>query len=77
MAYFSNGSEGMALDDQCCDCIENLEGQYCPIHSVQILFNYKQNDNPNLEKAMNMLIDESGICQMKSHIDKRRSDNES
>ena len=70
MAYFSNGSEGSVLEDQCSECVAKLEGQYCPIHSVQVLFNYKQNDNPNLTEAMNVLIDENGVCQMKRHVDR-------
>jgi hypothetical protein len=73
MAYFSNGSEGMILDEQCCDCIIPNEAP-CPILLVQEWFNYDQNDNPNLEKCLNMLINEKGECQMKKVLDKMKGE---
>ena len=63
MAYFSNGSEGMVLDEQCCDCIDNAKGRWCPIRSLQVYYNYKQNDNKDLTDAMNMLINEKGMTR--------------
>lgn len=70
MAYFSNGSEGEILDQQCCDCIVNDDAP-CPVLFVQMEFNYDQlkKGNESLQKAMNILIDKKGICQMKKVLD--------
>jgi len=71
MAYFSNGSEGMALDDQCAECIHADHDVMCPIAGIQLEFNYDQlnKGNEDLKKAMTILIDDSGICNMKQIID--------
>ena len=62
MAYFSNGSEGMILEEQCARC--PLGEKPCPITLVQLLYNYKQVGIPTLRDAMNHLINEQGQCQM-------------
>lgn len=72
MAYFSNSSEGDILDIQCDQCIHEDPEAGCPIAFVQQIFNYDQIGNENLQKAITMLIDEKGICQMKPLIDKLR-----
>jgi hypothetical protein len=69
MAYFSNGSEGEILEDQCQECILGLGG--CPTYGVQFNFNYDQMSNEKLKEAMNMLVNEKGICQTKEAIDEQ------
>ena len=70
MAYFSNGSEGEILNEQCCDCLV-AEDAPCPILLVQMTYNYDQlkDDNKQLREAMTMLVDDSGQCKMKPIID--------
>ena len=70
MAYFSNSTEGSVLDQQCCDCIVNDDAP-CPVLFVQLEFNYSQlnKGNDDLRKAMDMLIDKNGNCQMKKVLD--------
>jgi hypothetical protein len=74
MAYFSNGSEGMYLDDQCAECIHAREDALCPIAAVQLEFNYDQQKkgNGDLKKAMSFLINDDGDCQMLPFIDEIR-----
>jgi hypothetical protein len=67
MAYFSNGTEGMVLDNQCSECIYGEEP--CPIALMQLEFNYEQIGNTLARRIMDTLIDEKGICQMKKLID--------
>ena len=80
MAYFSNGSEGGLLDEQCGDCLINAqsikhEGMmvYCPVHYIQMTYNYKQiglrKRHKLLREVMNILVNEYGNCQMKVCID--------
>lgn len=63
MAYFPNGTSGEMLDDQCDEC--PLGKAACPIFLVQMLHNYDQCSNEKLKDAMNLLINEKGICQMR------------
>lgn len=67
MAYFSNGSEGAILDNQCAEC--PLGEKPCPIALAQQLFNYKQIDKNGernvASEVLDTLINEHGICQMK------------
>ena len=72
MAYFSNGTEGEILDEQCFECLHSIDDFtiYCPIAAVQAEFNYRQCKNPELKAAMNFLIDEKGNCQMKPIIER-------
>lgn len=50
MAYFSNGTEGMILDELCNRCIhgwdgeENRQGEPCAVMCLQMMWNYSQCD---------------------------------
>lgn len=70
MAYFANGSEGEILDDQCAECKLSNDAD-CPVLWVQLTYNYKQLDKGSeiLREAMNCLIADKGICQMKKCMD--------
>ena len=70
MAYFPNGTSAMVLHDQCDKCILPNDAP-CPILNVQYTYNYDQcnEGQEKLQGAMNMLIDEKGICQMKLLLD--------
>lgn len=86
MAYFSNGSEGSILDEQCCDCplgygwhdpqqgelfdSTSEDGLPCPTALVQLTFNYDQCKNEKLKKAMTMLVGDDGICQTRKLLKK-------
>jgi hypothetical protein len=63
MAYFANGTEGLILDNQCAEC--PLGQKACPIMAVQLMHNYDQCGNPNLQEAMSKLVNEQGLCQLK------------
>lgn len=63
MAYFSNGSEGEYLENQCATC--PLGDKLCPVRHVQLMHNYDQCTNPQLKSAMEILIDEDGDCQLR------------
>lgn len=69
MAYFSNGSEGMVLDEQCSNCI--LGDQHCPVMLIQLLYNYDQckKGNEQLREAMGHLVSKEGVCQVKKSIE--------
>lgn len=72
MAYFSNGSEGMVFDAECCDCI--LYDKNCPIFLAQIECNYEQCNNPVATKILNMLVKQDENyryigCQLKPILD--------
>jgi hypothetical protein len=73
MAYFANGSEGMILDNQCEEC---LPFDPCPIYWLQMEYNYEQcrEGQEKLKSAMNILINEKGICQMKQYVKPRLED---
>ena len=77
MAYFSNGSEGMVLDEQCAQC-PVANDACCPILYIQMTYNYKQLDSNGEEtlasEVMNCLVDENGTCQMKPIIENRLVD---
>ncbi len=65
MAYFSNGSEGEYLDNQCAEC--PLGEVACPVRHVQDNFNYDQvaKGQEKLREAMNLLISPEGKCQLR------------
>jgi hypothetical protein len=63
MAYFANGSEGELLQAQCDEC--PLGEKPCPVALVQVMHNYDQCTNEKLKAAMNLLIDEHGICRLR------------
>jgi hypothetical protein len=62
MAYYSNGSEGMAFDDQCARC--KYGKSPCPIALVQIDNNYDQlNDTTGTaRKILDTLVHNDGTC---------------
>ena len=72
MGYFPSGTAGEYLDEQCTECIHEDPEAGCPIALVQMEFNYSQHDQGNgkLKRAMGILINETGDCQMKKMIDK-------
>lgn len=69
MAYFSNSTEGMILDEQCDNCLHQDPDVGCPINLVHQLYNYSQIGNKYLQSAMNILVNEDGKCNMKPLID--------
>ena len=66
MAYFSNGSEGMAFDDECQECKYGKDP--CPIAKVQSLYNYDACNNDTATKILNDLVEDSGKCKMKEFM---------
>jgi hypothetical protein len=89
MAYFSNGSEGEVLDEQCADCplgagwndpnqmiLPGCEPDYqpCPVHLVQLTYNYDQIGNDDLWAAMNMLVSKDGVCQVREQLKNRKGE---
>lgn len=62
MAYFSNGSEGMVLDDQCAKC--KVGQKPCPIALVQVVYNYDQlnDESGTATKILDTLIRPDGTC---------------
>lgn len=69
MAYFANGTDGDRLTEQCEKCLHGMNKEMmCPVVSVQLTYNYAQLDagKEDLRAAMNMLIDEQGVCRMKA-----------
>ena len=73
MAYFPNGAAGMVLEALCDEC---LPFDHCPIWAMAIEYNYKQCEKgqEHLMAAMNMLITEDGICQMRQFVRPRLID---
>lgn len=74
MAYFSNSTEGMVLDEQCCSCVlfnaEYPSDLWCPIAYVQMDYNYKQIGNDLAREIINQLVNEEGECQLKPTLEK-------
>ena len=68
MAYFSNGSEGEILERQCDDCPLGGEGKACPVLGVHLFYNYDQIGNDDLRNAMNVLVDDKGVCQVRKEL---------
>lgn len=60
MAYFSNGTDGMAFDNQCGRC---KYGQSpCPVAAMQMLYNYDQVGNDLARKIMDNFVKDDGTC---------------
>lgn len=71
MVYFPNGTSGMILDEQCSECpIGESEDSCCPVHAIQMLYNYDQlnKGNEQLKDAMNLLVDGNGKCKVREAI---------
>lgn len=68
MAYFPNGSSGEILEMQCDRC--PLGDGHCPVVGIHMLYNYDQLDDgqDKLQKAMSMLVDDKGICQVHTQL---------
>ena len=62
MAYFANGSEGMAFDDECCLC--KFGQRPCPIQYVQMMYNYDAANNKVATDILNSLVRNNGECVM-------------
>jgi len=62
MAYFSNGTEGMAFDEQCSICKYGKDP--CPIALVQMEYNYEACNNPTARKILDALVKDDGTCSM-------------
>lgn len=62
MAYFSNGSEGEAFDNQCSQC--KYGQQPCPIALVQTSYNYDAVNNDVATKILDALVKPDGTCTM-------------
>lgn len=78
MAYFANGTEGMILDEQCCNCFyimdTDKEPKSCPVHFVHLTYNSDQlkKGNEQLRAALNLLVNQNGECQVKKLVDEMR-----
>jgi hypothetical protein len=73
MAYFSNGTEGAVLDEQCVVCpVGRHPNLPCPVLLLQLAYNYRQVDEGQepLREAMNCLVNERGTCLMKKAMEK-------
>jgi hypothetical protein len=73
MAYFSNGAEGIVLDNQCAVCPVGRQPDLpCPVFLVQLAYNYQQVDEgqDKLRDCLTCLVDEQGTCLMKKAIEK-------
>lgn len=62
MAYFSNGTDGMAFDSQCGKCKYGMKP--CPVAAMQLLWNYDQIGNELAEKIMDNFVKEDGSCEV-------------
>lgn len=62
MAYFSNGSEGECMENQCAKCI--FGELSCPIALVQYNHNYSACNNKEARKILDTLINDNGDCSM-------------
>ena len=66
MAYFSNGSEGMAYESRWCDrCVHQHPVHSCPCWDVHMLYNYEECNNPAsiLHKMIPLLPSGgNGVC---------------
>jgi len=60
MAYFSNGTEGEAFDDQCGKCKYGMEPY--PIAMVQSMYNYDAVNNELATKILGELVKDNGEC---------------
>jgi hypothetical protein len=73
MAYFSNGTEGIVLDNQCAVCpVGRNPDLQCPVLLLQLAYNYEQlgKGQDKLREAITCLVDEQGTCLMKKALEK-------
>ena len=68
MAYFSNGTEGMALDEQCCKCIHGVteDGELlpCSVLFLQLNWNYEQENEVKREALDTLIPRDTAECTM-------------
>ena len=64
MAYFPNGTAGMAFDNQCMACLHEDPDIGCPIALIQGTYNYDQIGNEKLREVLSLLVDDKELCQM-------------
>jgi hypothetical protein len=62
MAYFSNGTEGEVLDEQCSRC--KFGERACPIFWVQSCYNYDACNVSIARKILDDLVNDDGSCEM-------------
>ena len=62
MAYFSNGTDGEALENQCAIC--RYGDRACPIYAVQFNYNYDACNNKTARAILDELIRNDGTCNM-------------
>lgn len=62
MAYFSNGSEGSAFENECAGC--KFGDKPCPIAWVQVDFNYEAANNAVASAILDHLVKDDGTCTM-------------
>lgn len=60
MAYFSNGTEGEAFDNQCNKCKYGEE--CCPIAGLQLAYNYDAVGNKLARTMLDELVKDNGEC---------------
>ena len=68
MPYFSNGTEGMAFDDQCAKC--KFGDLACPIALVQVRYNYDAVGNAVATQILNHLVKNNCTCIMLARFEK-------
>jgi len=74
MAYFANGTEGMAFDEECSTCkYGEIE---CPIAWVQMNYNYEACNIPVARAILDDLVADDGKCAMKAFLEKNKDYNE-
>ena len=62
MAYFANGSQGMAFNEQCDRCVGREKA--CPIAFVQLEFNYEAVNFVLASEILGHLVKNDGTCTM-------------
>ena len=68
MAYFANGTEGMAFEDKCTTC--KFGDKPCPIAWVQTEYNYDAVNNKTAREILGDLVKDDGTCVMLSRFRK-------
>ena len=57
MGYFSNGTEGMAYEEQyCSDCVHYNQESGCPVLHLHSLYNYTQVKSQDIGNILRVLI---------------------
>lgn len=73
MAQYSNGCEGIILDEQCSECIfGNIS---CPIALVQTIYNYDQVGNQTATEILEIIVSSENGCSMFELIKAKLNEN--